>query len=46
MNEAAIAVCEKCGMPVRVIFDEDGEISEVFAVCDHVQKPKEEAKDE
>lgn len=37
MSDAAIAVCETCGMPVRVIFDEAGEIQKVLAVCGHVQ---------
>ena len=43
----AIAVCKTCGMPVRVVFDDDGEVAEVFAVCGHVKKPSkaEEATD-
>jgi hypothetical protein len=37
MPDTAIAVCETCGMPVRVIFDADGKIEKVLAVCGHVQ---------
>ena len=39
-SESAIVVCETCGMPVRVIFDADGEIEKVLAVCGHVKKPE------
>jgi len=40
MPDSAIAACETCGMPVRVVFDNDGEISKVLAVCGHVKKPE------
>ncbi len=40
-----IAVCERCGMPVRVVFDDAGGIVRVFAVCGHVKKPGEEVTD-
>lgn len=50
MAETAMAVCATCGMPVRVDFDDDGEIVKVFAFCDHIQyEPKslmEEVEDE
>lgn len=36
----AIAVCETCGMPVRVVFDDDGSVVKVLAVCGH---PKQSA---
>jgi hypothetical protein len=39
-EESAIAVCEICGMPVRVVFFGD-KIAKVFAVCGHVKKPQE-----
>lgn len=37
-EESSIAVCDTCGMPVRVVF-ENGEIVKVFAVCGHVTLP-------
>ena len=33
MGESAIAICKACGMPMRVMFDDDGNIEKVFAVC-------------
>jgi hypothetical protein len=39
--QAAIAQCEQCGMPVRVVFTAEGEIDKVFTVCGHVKKPGE-----
>lgn len=42
MSRDAIAVCRTCGMPVRVTFSDNGEIEEVFAVCEHVQSPSDE----
>jgi len=36
---SAIAVCETCGMPIRVTFRGD-EIVKVLAPCGHVKKPE------
>ena len=36
MSDAAIVVCQTCGMPARVVFCDDGEIAAVFSVCGHV----------
>lgn len=37
-NEA-LAVCQTCGMPVRVLFDGSGNVEKVLAVCGHVETP-------
>lgn len=41
-REEAMAACRSCGLPVKVVFI-DGEISEVIAVCRHVQMLEEVA---
>ena len=33
MTKTAIALCETCGTPMRVDFDEDGNLAKVLAVC-------------
>ena len=35
MERTALAKCEICGMPVRIDFNDNGDIMEVFAVCSH-----------
>ena len=37
-----IAVCKTCGLPCRVVVDDDGDPVEVFAVCAHVKEHPEE----
>ncbi len=39
MSERAQVVCKDCGMPVVVVFSDEGEIEQVFAVCGHVKVP-------
>jgi hypothetical protein len=35
----AISVCKTCGLPVRVKFDDEGNVVKVSAVCGHVKAP-------
>lgn len=45
MSTDATVVCSTCGMPVRVVFDEHGNIVEVYAVCGHVEQPERSTDD-
>ena len=42
MSRRAIAACKTCNMPVTVVFDEAGEVDEVYAVGAHIDNPKPE----
>lgn len=38
-ESSAIVVCKVCGMPVRAVFDAEGELRRVLAPCGHVTMP-------